>query len=148
MPRTRKSKKRGGAPMSLLAPMIKKMVMDAQHSQGGKRRRRRGAGWLGDVWSGIKNVAGKVAGPVNDLLKSTKVISKFAPSLLPGVGSAIGTVAGLAGYGRKKRVVRKRGGYKVTGIAGPPMEVYGGYRKLGGASHSMRARGGYKFLMP
>jgi hypothetical protein len=146
MPRRRKV---GGAANAL------KVLAHLANLKGGAPKRRRshrvrGAGWLGDVWSGIKSVAGKVAGPVNDLLKSTKVISKFAPSLLPGVGSAIGSVAGLAGYGRKKRVVRKHGGYKITGIRGPPIEVMGygrKRRKRGGAAHSMRKVGGYKTLL-
>ena len=37
----------------------------------------RGNGWLSDVWDGIKSVAG----PVNDVLKSTKILSAAASAI-------------------------------------------------------------------
>lgn len=48
---------------------------------------------------GIKEVLGKV----NDFLKRTKIISRVAGIIPHPVAQGIGTVAGLAGYGRKKR---------------------------------------------
>lgn len=78
----------------------------------GKRRRgrkMRGAGFFGDLWSGVKSVGSAIASPVNDLLKATKVISTLAP-MVPIVGSTAGKVAGALGYGRKRRVRRKMGG--------------------------------------
>jgi len=49
-------------------------------------------------WDTIKSIAG----PVNDILKSTHAISTIAP-LVPGVGQTVGRVAGALGYGKKKK---------------------------------------------
>lgn len=71
----------------------------------GRRRRRttrRGRGFFGDLWSGIKTVAG----PVNDILKSTKILSSVA-SAIPQTRS-FAPVVGALGYGRKRRRTRRR----------------------------------------
>jgi hypothetical protein len=89
-----------------------KVLPIAMALQGGRKRRRRGAGFFGDLWSGIKSVGSAIASPVNDLLKATKVVSTLAP-MIPVVGSTAGKLAGALGYGRRKRRVKRvsmRGG--------------------------------------
>jgi hypothetical protein len=113
-----------------------------------RRRRLVGAGIFDSIWSGIKSVAK----PVNDLLRSTKVISTLAP-FIPVVGSTAGKVAGSLGYGRRKRKVRRaRGGNKMfppyggnPGFAPRILPVknsrvlIGSQRKRGGYSHMARS---------
>jgi hypothetical protein len=62
-----------------------------------KRTTRRGRGWLTDVWDGIKSVAG----PINDVLKSTKILSTAASAIPQTRGFA--PVVGALGYGRRKK---------------------------------------------
>lgn len=74
-----------------------------------KRVVKRGKGigsFFKKVWRGIKK-AGSV---INDGLKKTKIISTFAPALIsnPLIGKTVGTAAGQLGYGRRRRVRRKR----------------------------------------
>lgn len=63
---------------------------DRRHLLGRGKRRHRGRG-IGD-W----------LGGVNNFLKSSKLISSVA-NLIPGVGQAVGSVAGALGYGRRRR---------------------------------------------
>ena len=60
----------------------------------------RGNGWLSDVWDGIKSVAG----PVNDVLKSTKILSAAA-SAIPQT-RAFAPVVGALGYGKRRRKMK------------------------------------------
>jgi len=115
-----------------------------------RRRRIYGAGFWGDLWSGIKNVAKKVGNAFNDSLKTNKTISKAAATLAPdipfGLGDTLtGTVQNL-GYGRRrKRVVRRRVVRRVGGAMVRMVKVPGGRkrrvgrpRKRGGAGSTMR----------
>lgn len=76
---------------------------------GGRRRKRRsmrGAGFFGDLWSGIK----KVAAPVHNFVKDNKLISRGL-GLLGPKGKAVGAVADQFGYGRRRyRRRRMQGG--------------------------------------
>jgi hypothetical protein len=74
-----------------------------------------GRGFFDSLWSGIKSVAG----PVNDILKSTKAISTIG-SLIPNAGAQTGAkIASQLGYGKKprgrpkKRTMRGRGANNV-----------------------------------
>ena len=67
------------------------------------RRRKVGRGFLGDVFGGIKKGVSFLAKPVHDIVKKTGVIGKLAPGPL-------GTVAKLAGYGRRRTVRRRKVG--------------------------------------
>jgi len=48
---------------------------------------------------GIKEFLGKI----NDFLKKTKIISTVANAIPHPFAKGVGTVAGLAGYGKKRR---------------------------------------------
>lgn len=81
-------------------PRQKKIVLmvEPRKAGGAKRGRRRhhGAGWLSDVWGKIKGVAK----PLNDLAKSTGIISKG----LDAFGqSGLANYARQAGYGKRRR---------------------------------------------
>lgn len=73
------------------------------------RRRRRGKGFFGDVWKGVSKF-GKSA---NRFLKRSKAISTLAP-LFGERGAKFGKVAKLAGYGHRRRMVRRRRGRGVS----------------------------------
>jgi hypothetical protein len=72
-------------------------------------------GFWSDVWDGVKSVGQAVAGPLNDVLKSTKAISRFAP-MIPVIGNTVGSVANSLGYGRRKRRVAHKGGMKMRAL--------------------------------
>jgi len=76
--------------------------------KGGARKKRagpvRGKGIFGSIWKGIKR-AGK-------FVKDNKIISTVLKAI-PAT-SAAGTVAGLAGFGRKRRGGARRGGVRMT----------------------------------
>ena len=64
--------------------------------------RMRGGAWYNDLWDGIK----KVAGPVNDMLKRTKILSTVAGAIpQTRVGAPI---LSSLGYGKRRRM-RGRG---------------------------------------
>jgi len=64
-----------------------------------RRRRTRGRGFLDSIWSGIKSVAG----PINEGLKSTKILSTLA-GMAPYAGAKMAApVISSLGYGKKKR---------------------------------------------
>jgi len=71
--------------------------------------RARGAGFFGDLWSGVK----KVAGVVNDGLKETKLLSGFLLPKVPYVGDLAAGFVRNHGYG-KRRVRRTGGALAVT----------------------------------
>lgn len=121
------------------------VALSKLQGQGRKRKRRmRGAGFFSDLWSGIKSVGSAVAGPVNDLLKATKVVSTLAP-MIPVVGSTVGKAAGALGYGRRKRrVVRKRGGMAAH-LMVPSTPFYGG-RKKRATKKTVKKRGAGQVL--
>ena len=130
MPKSKKGKmgasraKRGGAfPKQMSYPQLANLPVGAVSVIGGRKMMHLGGGkftggsFLGDVWNGVKSVAntavdvGKaIASPVNDILKSTKAISRFG-SMIPVVGNTVSGVAGMLGYG-------KRGGKKYRAIKG------------------------------
>lgn len=63
--------------------------------------------FFNSLWSGIKSAGGAI----NTGLKKTKLISTLAPIAgmalgKPGIGTAIGSVAGAAGYGKGGKVGR------------------------------------------
>ena len=64
----------------------------------------RGGAWYNDVWDGIKSVAE----PVNDMLKSTKILSTVAGAI-PQTRAGAPILSSL-GYGKRKRVIRGGGG--------------------------------------
>ncbi len=64
---------------------------------GGARRPVAGKGIFGDIWNGIKSVAG----PLNSIAKSTGIIGK----VLPG---QYGALARAAGYGKKRKSPKKK----------------------------------------
>jgi len=86
---------------------------------GGRRRRRvyrRGAGFFGDLWSGIKNVGrtavnaipwSDVGSKVNDYLKNTRTISGLVKGI-PMIGNVAGNAVSSLGYGRRRRRVVRR----------------------------------------
>jgi hypothetical protein len=59
----------------------------------GHRRIMRGGAWYDDLWSGVK----KVAGPINDVLKATKIGSTLASTYNPAAGAVLSQL----GYGRR-----------------------------------------------
>jgi len=67
-----------------------------------------GAGFFGDLWSGIK----KVGSVVNDGLKETKLISGFLLPKVPYIGNVAADFARSHGYGRRRG--GSRGGLAVT----------------------------------
>ena len=94
-------------------------VMYAIQSGQGRRtrrtRRRRGRGFFGKVWNGIKKAANYV--------KDKKLISKIANLIPHPAAKAVGTAASAVGLGRlrtrrtrrapvrrRRRIVRRRGG--------------------------------------
>ena len=73
---------------------------------GGKRRRR-GNGFFGDVWDGIKSVGrvipwADVGRTANQALKDSKLISTNI-GMIPGIGPIAGSLAQRAGYGGRRR---------------------------------------------
>lgn len=66
----------------------------------------RGAGFFGDLWSGVKKVAGPVVGIVNDGLKESKLISGYLAPKIPYLGDVVAGIARNHGYGKKKRMGR------------------------------------------
>lgn len=63
--------------------------------------------FFNSLWSGIKSAGGAI----NTGLKKTKLISTLAPVVgtvlgKPGLGTAIGSVAGAAGYAKGGKVGR------------------------------------------
>jgi hypothetical protein len=71
--------------------------------RGVRRGKKGGKIHWGRVWGKVKRFGSKA----NKFLKKTKAISTVAP-LFGKRGVAIGKVAGLAGYGRRRRMVRSR----------------------------------------
>lgn len=67
---------------------------------GGRRRRRQG----GNLWDSIKSGFNKV----KDFVKEHKLISRGLSLLPHPAAKAAGFSAGLAGYGRRRRAVRRR----------------------------------------
>lgn len=74
----------------------------------GRRRRRtttrRGRGFFGDLWNGIKSVAG----PINSVLKSTGIAGNLASAYNPTLGA---TVKAL-GYGKRRTLRRSMTGMR------------------------------------
>jgi hypothetical protein len=124
-------RKRGGA---LAKSLIKALpAIHAMMKEGGRKRRRRvrrrGAGFFGDLWSGVKSVGSHILPVANDLLKQTKIISNLAPGI-------VGKAAGALGYGRRRRVRRrKRGGLAEMKLPGRKIYMSARGRKRGGALH-------------
>ena len=79
---------RGGMRVHAAVMPRNKLLMDP---------RMQGAGFFGDVWSGIK----KGFNVLKPVLKSTKILSKAA-KLIPGVGQPLSIYAKSQGYGRKR----------------------------------------------
>lgn len=65
------------------------------------RQTMQGAGFWGDLWDGVKSVAG----PVIDIARKTGAISKIANAT---GNPEIGAIAGSLGFGKRKR--RQAGG--------------------------------------
>ena len=79
-----------------------------------KRKQRmpiRGGAWYNDLWDGIKSVAG----PVNDMLKSTKILSTVAGAI-PQTRSGAPILSTL-GYGKRRRGMGGRGGQWPSGAS-------------------------------
>ena len=76
----------------------------------GRRRRRRhqrgGFGWS-DVWNGVKKA--------HQWVKDNKIVTKVLKQL-PGVPKEYKDLAQTAGYGRRRRRVRRRMGRGVTNL--------------------------------
>ena len=77
----------------------------------GVRRRRlvRGAGFFGDLWSGVKKAASAipwrdVGNYANNYLKDSKLLSGNL-GRIPGIGGVAASLAEKAGYGRRRRRV-------------------------------------------
>ena len=77
----------------------------------GVRRRRlvRGAGFFGDLWSGVKKAASAipwrdVGNYANNYLKDSKLLSGNL-GRIPGIGGMAAGLAEKAGYGRRRRRV-------------------------------------------
>ena len=101
-------------------------------------RKRLGKGFFGDMWDGIKSVGRTAAGilPINDILKGTHAISSGL-AFVPGIGPVASGLARSAGYGRRKRKVRR---VKLGGFVMSPSMVYpsvgeGRRRKRRGGQH-------------
>lgn len=63
---------------------------------GGAHRHHKGGAWYNTLWDGIK----KIAGPINSVLRDTKVISKG----LSAFGqSGLASAADKLGYGHRRR---------------------------------------------
>lgn len=77
----------GGVRVNAQVMPNRKMLMDP---------RMQGAGFFGDVWSGIK----KGFNVLKPVLKSTKILSKAA-KLVPGIGQPLSMYARSQGYGRR-----------------------------------------------
>ncbi len=83
----------------------------------GHRRRMGGKGFFGDLWDGIKRGAKKAANWVgnaaidtHNFVKKNKLVSRGL-SFVPGVGGLVGSVvADKLGYGRRRRIRRRRYG--------------------------------------
>jgi len=88
-----------------------------------RRGKRRGRGLFGNIWKGIRRFGNKA----NRFLKKTKAISSIAPLFGPK-GKALGAVAGRAGYGRRRRMVKGRRRYRRKGQG---ISVAGGARGKG-----------------
>lgn len=130
----------GAAYMRLLEPMMKEMIGAIPKSGAGRKRRvrRRGAGFFGDMWDGIKSVGRTAAGilPINDILKGTHALSTGL-AFVPGIGPAASGLARSAGYGRKKRRVKRvKGGSQHSAMKGGAS-----------MSSSKRQKGGYSYLL-
>jgi len=73
---------------------------------GGRRKHTmQGTGFWGDLWDGIKSVAG----PINSVLKSTGIAGNLASAYNPTAGAAVKAL----GYGRRQTGGR-RGAKKVV----------------------------------
>ena len=72
------------------------------------KRRMRGRGMFGNMLRGL-------AGKANGWLKSSKIISTNLKSASHPMARMAGTVAGLAGYGRRRRY-RRGGALKLAGM--------------------------------
>lgn len=94
-------------------------AVNGNYGQAGYGRRRparskgrRGRGFFGDLWSGIKKVGSWV--------KDNKIISKVASAIPHPAAQRVGAVASTLGLGRKRRRVRRgrrRGGNRfVAGL--------------------------------
>ena len=101
-------------------------------------RRHRGRGFFGDLWSGVKDVAGKTWNAVKDAKVISNVAGQFNPTL--------GRVAAAVGVGRRRRRHKvKRGGLMVGGRRrGPTSMAVRVRRLLGGRKRKVhrRKRGG------
>lgn len=91
-----------------------------RHLMGRGRRLHRGRGLMDFL------------GKANNFLQNSKLISSTA-SMLPGIGPVIGGVAGLLGYGRRRR------------LHGMGINLAGGRRRLhhGGYAGEFAAKVGY-----
>ena len=101
-------------------------------------RRHRGKGFFGDLWNGVKDVAGKTWNVVKDAKVISNVAGQFNPTL--------GRVAAAVGVGRRRRRHKvKRGGLMVGGRRGPTSMAVRTHRKLLGGRkrkvHRQRGRG-------
>ncbi len=79
----------------------------------------RGEGFFGDLWSGIKSVGRKIGDIAKDKLGKPSTylgLAGMIPSPLAPALRVAGTVAGLAGKGRKRRV--RRGGARAPKKSG------------------------------
>lgn len=86
---------------------------DRRHMLGRGKRRHRGRG--------IMDFLGKAG----SFLKDSKIISSAA-NMIPGIGPIVGGLAGMFGFGRRRRRLHGRG----LGLAGGRMHT-GGYSKVG-----------------
>ena len=79
----------------------------------------RGRGFL-DAFKKVGKAIGKAAAGVNSLARQTQIVSKVAGLIPHPYAQTAGTVAGLAGYGRRRRPRRR-----VQRGAGPLSSVLG-----------------------
>lgn len=107
----------------------------------GRRSRRYGRGFFGDVWNGLKSGVSKIIPSVHNLIKNTGAISKGL-SFVPGIGGLASGAAKALGYGRRRRVYRKRRGGALSERArlllGLGRRRIVRRRRVGGMSHIHR----------
>ena len=76
-----------------------------------RRMPMRGNGFFGDVWDGIKSAAGRI----NDMLKSTKILSTVAGAIPQTLAGA--PILSTLGYGKRRRGMGGRGGQWSSGAS-------------------------------
>jgi len=90
----------------------------------------RGSGW----WDTIKRFAGKA----NKFLKKSKLISSGLSAIDHPYAQAGSLAAGAIGYGKRKRVVRRRRKGRGISLAGGGISLAGGALRLAGAGKKKR----------